>query len=263
MASNITHYVFGKRIVDTLPPEARAVIRTYPKHFLIGNQGPDLFFYHVTSTRHQVGPFIHKRPFDDLLFRNRAWIASKPTDTPTWTYLLGLLCHFSLDIAFHPYIDHIEPRISLDHVTIEREFDRYLLRQAGIPFGTFSEYTMIPHPEEVAEAIVPVYETYSGVDIHDIRQALYAFRIAMVFFHVNSKSARKRKLRALSLLGLDDDLGGMLMSTDKLFESTYITNLALHQHMQLAYPIAEEAVRAIYGDEADYPPFFRLNFSGQ
>lgn len=263
MASHITHYLFGKRIVDRLPREARQVIYRYPEHFLIGNQGPDLFFFHITSKRRHIGPYIHDLPFEYLLFKNRDWLATMPDDTPTWAYFLGLVCHFSLDIAFHPYIDAIEKEISIDHMTIEREFDRHLLEEEHIPFGTFMEREIIPHPDGIVDAVYPIYRPYFNTSSHDIRQALFSFRILLTFFHVNSTPERNGKLALLKALGLDEKFGGMLMKKDGYAEAIHITTPELAERMDLAYSIARRGIASLYDETAGYPGFFRLNFSGR
>lgn len=263
MASNVTHYFFAREMMNRLPEEAQNVVQKYPKQFIIGNQGPDIFFYHMTSKNHKVGSYIHGRPFDHLLLLNRPWLQKKPVDSPTWSYFLGLLCHFSLDIAFHPYIDGIERSLEIDHITMEREMDRHLLQKAGYTFGEFSEIEAIPHPKYVADDILPVYAPYSDISIHDIRRSLYSFRIAMNFFHVNSKSEYRIKRELLRQMGLFRPFGGMLMNPDGFYEAEQITTPALEERMELAYSIARDAIEGIYGDEKDFPDFFHLNFNGQ
>lgn len=263
MASNVTHYFFARNMINQLPEEARRVVEKYPRHFIIGNQGPDIFFYHMTSKNHKLGGYIHERPLQRLLLLNRTWLKKKPVDSPTWAYFLGFLCHFSLDIAFHPYIDEIEPHLAIDHITMEREMDRYLLEKAGYAFGEFLETEAIPHPKYVADDILPIYAPYWNISIHDIRRSLSSFRIAMRFFHTNSEKDYKIKKALLRNMGLDKSFGGMLMNPRGFVEAEQITTPALEERMERAYSIAYDAIKAIYGDEKDYPAFFQLNFNGQ
>ena len=46
-------------------------------------------------------------------------------------------------------------------------------------------------------------------------------------------------------------------------EAEQITTPALEERMERAYSIAYDAIKAICGDEKDYPAFFQLNFNGQ
>ena len=262
MASHIAHYFFGKRILTLLPDAAQAVAQKYEAHFLIGNQGPDIFFFALPYRADNLGSRIHAESLSKLLRQNRGWIRYSDRNNPTWAYLLGLLCHFSLDISLHPFIDRIEDRVALDHMTMERELDRAVLEEEGIDPLRFVSRDILPHPDKVADAIVPVYGRYEGGDIHAVRSALFSFRLVEMLFHVSSPGAYDRKMRLLRLLGMQKSFGGKLMHDKGFFESRYITTPALMTRMRLAYPVAVEAIEALYEGEDAYPPFFDLNFSG-
>ena len=44
-------------------------------------------------------------------------------------YLYGVICHFALDSACHPYVEKMIHASGLSHSEIEMEFDRFLLTE--------------------------------------------------------------------------------------------------------------------------------------
>ncbi|MDY3117950.1 MAG: zinc dependent phospholipase C family protein, partial [Peptoniphilus sp.] len=238
------------------------IIAAYPDHYAIGSQGPDIFFYHVTSKTRSVGEAIHEKPLADFLNKNKDWIEQGPRMSPTWAYFFGFLAHFSLDLSVHPYIDRIEQILSLDHMTIERDFDRVILEEEGYDPTAFLSRSILPAPADVSSGIVPAYTPYRGVNAHEIHRALASFRIGQQLFHVDSKKTYALKHRLLDKLGMGEAFGGMLLNPDGYPESIYTTNPVMKELMTLAYPIAYRAV-ATFTENRDYPAFFQFNFNGR
>ena len=261
MASLVTHYFFAQRIRPTLPEKAREIIAAYPDHYALGAQGPDIFFYYLTSKKHKVGGQIHAKPFADYLERNREWIEKGPTLSPTWSYFFGFLTHFSLDMTVHPYIDSVEEKISIDHVTLERDFDRVILEEEGYGPRAFLCRDLLPSPADVAASVSPLYESY-GIDVHDVHRAVASFRMGQQFFHVDDLKTYDRKHKILKAVGVDDAFGGMLLNPKGYYDSIYITNPVMKELMTLAYPVARTAVTA-FTKGGDYPRFFQLDFNGR
>ncbi|WP_068457383.1 zinc dependent phospholipase C family protein [Aedoeadaptatus pacaensis] len=261
MASLVTHYFFARRLLPTLSEKAREIIAAYPDHYALGAQGPDMFFYYLTSKKHKVGGQIHAKPLANFLERNREWIEKGPTLSPTWAYFFGFLTHFSLDATVHPYIDSVEEKISIGHVALERDFDRVILEEEGYDPRAFLCRELLPSPAVVAAGISPLYESY-GINTHDVHRAVASFRIGQQFFHVDDLKTYARKHKVLKALGADDAFGGMLLNPKGYYDSIYITNPVMKELMTLAYPVARTAVTA-FTKGGDYPPFFQLDFNGR
>lgn len=261
MASLVTHYFFAQRLLPILPEKAQKIIAAYPDHYALGAQGPDIFFYYLLSKKHKIGGQIHGKPLMDFIAKNGDWIRKGPVPSPTWAYFFGFLTHFSLDMTVHPYIDRVEEKISIDHVTLERDFDRVILEEEGYDPTTFLCRDLLPAPATVAEAVAPLYAAYT-INVHDVRRALASFRMGQQFFHVDDLKAYKRKHKLLKAIGVDDAFGGMLLNPEGYVDSVYITNPVMKELMTLAYPIARTAV-ATFTEGGEYPPFFQLNFNGQ
>lgn len=261
MSSLVTHYFFAERLLPTLPEKAREIIAAYPEHYYLGAQGPDIFFYYLTSKKHEIGAKIHSMPLVDFLEKNADWTRKGPVLSPTWAYFFGFLTHFSLDMTVHPYIDRVEEKISIDHVTLERDFDRVILEEEGYDPTAFLCRELLPAPAHVADGAARAYKAY-GIDRHDVHRALASFRMGQQFFHVDDLKAYKRKHKLMKAIGVNDVFGGMLLNPEGYVDSIYITNPVMKELMTLAYPVARKAVLA-FTEGGEYPPFFQLNFNGR
>ncbi|EGS31205.1 conserved domain protein [Peptoniphilus sp. oral taxon 375 str. F0436] len=49
MASFVTHYFLGKEIQDHFSPKLKELIQGQENLYLLGNQGPDLFFFQISK----------------------------------------------------------------------------------------------------------------------------------------------------------------------------------------------------------------------
>ena len=155
----------------------------------------------------------------------------------------------------------MEEKISIDHVALERDFDRVILEEEGYDPRAFLCRNLLPAPAHVAAGIFPLYESY-GIDAHDVHRAVASFRIGQQFFHVDDLKSYARKHKVLKALGADDAFGGMLLNPKGYYDSIYITNPVMKELMILAYPVARTAV-ATFTENRDYPPFFQLDFNGR
>lgn len=109
MPALITHHLFGEESVDLLP-EGIIASEDERAAFLIANQGPDPFFFHLrslnASTCMEFGRRLHRcrmsRQFSALregvghLHRHDAGVGR--------AFALGLLSHYVLDRAAHPFV---------------------------------------------------------------------------------------------------------------------------------------------------------------
>ncbi len=261
MSSLVTHYFFAERLLPTLPEKAREIIVAYPEHYYLGAQGPDMFFYYLVSKKHEIGAKIHSMPLMDFIEKNADWIRRGPVLSPAWAYFFGFLTHFSLDMTVHPYIDRVEEKISIDHVTLERDFDRVILEEEGYDPTAFLCRDLLPSPSKVAADVAPFYAPY-GISGHDVHRALASFRIGQQFFHVDDLKVYERKHKLLKAIGVDEAFGGMLLNPEGYEDSIYITNPVMKELLTLAYPVARAAV-ATFVDGSAFPPFFQLNFNGR
>ncbi|MDR0346983.1 MAG: hypothetical protein LBH56_01220 [Coriobacteriales bacterium] len=108
MPALLTHTYFGEDVLRCLGnavpvAEARRV-------FLLGNQGPDPFFYALRTPRlvriKEFGSLMHAEKAAESLeaFRCCALGAVEPERDLLMAYLMGFACHFTLDSVMHPFV---------------------------------------------------------------------------------------------------------------------------------------------------------------
>lgn len=136
MPAIYAHFVFGEKMKKVYSPQLKEKALHSPELFEIGLHGPDiLFYYHPLGKNrvNQTGYRMHEQPGGEFFRSAAEKLKSLPGDEQgdALSYLLGFLCHFSLDRSCHPYIEN---KIKVDGVThnrIETDFDRYLLVEEG------------------------------------------------------------------------------------------------------------------------------------
>lgn len=131
MPSNIAHYRFGKLAFPSLPPEARSCIQRFRRLYDMGQQGPDFFFYCNPlweTAGVKLGHSYHRQTGQEY-FTKAAGLASTEAAK---AYLFGVLGHYCLDSACHPYINKVVEAGDADHIALESEFERYLLTMDGV-----------------------------------------------------------------------------------------------------------------------------------
>lgn len=133
MPNYYAHHVFGRRVLETLPPAFRAVLEDERDAFELGLLGPDPLFFYRPLTRNRAwreGQTIHHSPLDPVLGR---FTAAAEEDLPGIRgYAAGFLCHLALDCVCHSYIDRRIARGDITHLGMEAEFDRMLMLRDGL-----------------------------------------------------------------------------------------------------------------------------------
>jgi len=126
MPAIVAHYQFGRMVLDNLCYPINKLINKHRNMFDIGLQGPDILFFHKPYKKNPVsdiGYKIHDENAEKFLknameysFKNEKYLA----------YLLGVVCHYSLDKACHPYVNSISLN-NIIHQSIESDFEFYLI----------------------------------------------------------------------------------------------------------------------------------------
>lgn len=129
MPASYAHYRFGKLLLPQLPPDVRQCIQRFRRMYDMGLQGPDFFLYTPikTSAADNPGRVFHRQSGQEFFTA-----ASKAADSEAArAYLWGLLGHYCLDAACHPFINRLAEIGEAEHIPLEAEFDRYLLVRDG------------------------------------------------------------------------------------------------------------------------------------
>ncbi len=131
MPASYAHYRFGKLLLPTLPGDVRQCIQRFRRMYDMGLQGPDLFFYYNPFLKNGTGELasrFHSQSGQEF-FAN----AVKATDSEAArAYLYGVLAHYCLDSACHPFVNRMDAEGEAPHTALESEFDRYLMALDGI-----------------------------------------------------------------------------------------------------------------------------------
>lgn len=126
MPANYAHHRFGKQVLSALPESDRRIVQRFRRMFDMGLHGPDIFFYFnpfLKTSIGDLGKVYHRKT--GLEFFPLA--CTKADSEAARAYLYGLLAHYCLDSACHPYVQKIVDIGEAGHVALESEFDRYLL----------------------------------------------------------------------------------------------------------------------------------------
>ena len=145
MPALITHHLFGESVAPALKNHL-----TTPEDilaFLLGNQGPDPFFFRFSSLMpkdiarsSRLGKAMHATQMSAFFDELRQAIARVPLDDQgtARAWALGMLGHYALDRRAHPYIyarqyEITRARVGLKgtgpqvHALIESELDSFML----------------------------------------------------------------------------------------------------------------------------------------
>lgn len=144
MPALMTHYMFGEQALAALP-EGLVATEAQRTACLLGNQGPDPFFFAVTTTRGQtiraLGNLMHNQQmaqaFDAL--RSSVGLLPQADRGVGAAFVCGLFGHYVLDRTAHPYVYAHEfalcdnnPELSDAyhevHALIESDIDGAMLR---------------------------------------------------------------------------------------------------------------------------------------
>ena len=109
MPAIYAHFVFGEKMKKVYSPQLKEKALHSPELFEIGLHGPDiLFYYHPLGKNrvNQTGYRMHEQPGGEFFRSAAEKLKSLPGDEQgdALSYLLGFLCHFTLDRSCHPYI---------------------------------------------------------------------------------------------------------------------------------------------------------------
>lgn len=127
------HYRFGVAMLPGLPGDVRRTIGRFRRLFDVGLHGPDIFMYNPLLRKGSgESPAVkyHKQSGKEF-FQRVCRVARLERSEAAQAYLYGVLCHYALDAACHPFILEQEALGPAKHLEMEAEFDRFLLDLDG------------------------------------------------------------------------------------------------------------------------------------
>ena len=196
MPALYAHFLFGLEVKELLPPETAKVVEDHTKEYLLGLQGPDFLFYYHPLRRSQVtGRKIHRAPAYGFL-EHAASVLREENDEGRLAYILGFICHFTLDSGCHPIVYGSMEQDGATHAAIEAEFDRLLMRLHRLDPDRFSPRPLLPKGRAATECAAPFYP---GAARGQLNRSLRLMRCCLSVLYTQKKPA-KRLLRGLLFL---------------------------------------------------------------
>lgn len=130
MPAAYAHRRLGAAAVDALPAGAKKSVLRFRRLYDAGLQGPDIFFCYNPFFKTRTGAlgYSYHRKTGREFFTAAREIADTEAAR---AYLLGVLCHYSLDALCHPLVREIAAGGEIGHSELETEFDRFLLERDG------------------------------------------------------------------------------------------------------------------------------------
>jgi len=110
MPGLITHYICGDTVYRRLGGDIAAILSRHRGLYNVGCQGPDIFFYYITSVLNSsvrgIGERMHKGGANSFVRKaaEHGRSLAKADQEALFAYLSGFLGHYALDCAAHPYV---------------------------------------------------------------------------------------------------------------------------------------------------------------
>ena len=262
MPAIYAHLRFGQEAAKRLEPPLSDVIGKYSEAFLLGTQGPDILFYYKPLKGNDIrrrGTAIHARAggkvFGELY---TLWQEQGGKDDALKAYLCGYLCHFTLDVLCHKYIDD-NSSDAVSHGKIESEFDKFILRKDGKPIRGYNTAKVIRGENGCIEASALAM----GVSEKEIARAIKTIRKINGMFSCKAELFHAIAHAFLKLAKMERKFGDMFLhkKDDPLCQEI---NEVLYEKWQTGIPIAAAIITEYFSENATrvQNELFRYNFSG-
>ena len=173
MPAAYAHLTFGRSVLRALPAgKARALILANPALFEIGLQGPDiLFFYHPLHHHpvNRIGYELHEKSAQSFLARP----VCQNADDRGLAYLLGFICHYTLDSECHTLVEYFMEETGKGHSDIETDLERELMTRDNLDARKHAPAAYIVDSSAYASVIAPFY----GVEERQVKRALATMKL--------------------------------------------------------------------------------------
>ena len=194
MPAHYAHYRFGKEVLASMPAQQRQCVQRFRRMYDMGLNGPDIFFYfnpYWKTATGDLGEAFHRQSGRELFAR----AANAATSEAAQAYLYGLLAHYCLDSACHPYVQKLEDIGEAQHVPLESEFERYLLlldKEPAPQTYDVSKFWKLTRGECMTVAAL-----YPGTTGGKIDQCIRSMVFSVKFLQHPSRTARKKLLQKI------------------------------------------------------------------
>lgn len=211
MPADYAHNRFGDLVRERLKDPVRRAVCASPDCYAIGLQGPDIFFFYNPFRDNAVGDCgnaIHAAP-GRALFEPAAAILREAGSEARRSYLAGLLCHFVLDSACHPFINEQVAQRRVLHTELEADFERALMVSEGVDMDRLRPLEAIRPRRAHAAAIAPFYPARTAQEIY---KSYRAMRLCKKLLWAPNANRNALLLRLMHKIGLDEEICQIVVS---------------------------------------------------
>ena len=224
----------------------------------IGAQGPDPLYYNVSKKVREEYKYYADRMHDTntrLLFKNMVSYVKGHLNTETYSFLVGFICHYALDVSIHPYVYYNTGEYRKDdpethqykglHLKFERSIDAVIIQKDfGIPSRKFKLYKEYLPKVDVPEVVCNVME-YTLKNTYGKDNGGNMYKIAIKKMHKNARNVitdrfgiKKAISKFLDLFGKND---------------IFLQDLSFFNHVEKKYDFLNEKKNTWYHPVTNTP----------
>lgn len=211
MPNQITHYYHGMAVMERLEGKAKEIVGSFPEIFKVGCIGPDIMF-----VIREIGGGDAKRYANEMqylkmyeVFNEAVHFLKDNPDEAHIAYMLGLLCHYVMDLRGHAYVNYFVEAVMPKYFPGNMQSALHPLLESGLDEHILIDYLKVDpriysigrefrttrkDRKKISRIYAQVINDVIGFDVPEwkIRMAIMISR--MFFFVTTDKSGRKKKM---------------------------------------------------------------------
>lgn len=265
MPTSYAHYKFGQEVKAKLSGEILDIIEEYPQLYHLGLHGPDLLFYYNALTNNKVnttGFELHEYSGRYVFERAAEVIKKHNFSSPHQAYILGFLCHYSLDVTCHGCVNSFAATEIAGHLEIESEMDReMLIRDGKDPLSSILTNHLVSSKEN-AEVIK---DFFPGITTEEIEKAIKDMIFYLNFLVAPKKGKRWLFKTGLKLVGKYEEFGGLMINLEKNHDCDQTVDRLLElfeEAKELAVKLIQEYPLYLKGNK-DLDEIYKYSFDSE
>ena len=211
MPAIYAHHRFGAEVAKALDGDLKTIVSEHYTPYQIGLQGPDIFFFYRPWSKNKVSAYgNHLHAVSALPFFEHALRVArkKGRGSASYAYLLGFICHFALDSECHAYVEQMVKETGVQHLEIEAEFDKLLLRMDGQEGASYPAASLVPTDRRTAEALEPFYA--KGITIDIAQQSLKDLKLVKRIFRRPGAAGQAVVNTVMKRMGVYEKMNGLM-----------------------------------------------------
>lgn len=256
MPNTYAHYRFGqdvkRKLLQSGDSDIRRLIDSDQQLYMIGLHGPDiLFYYHPlwNNPISNIGFSMHNWTGRRFLQQAVDAVNRNTSRRAATAYLIGFVCHFTLDSICHPYVEEVIHQDGFDHTEIEGAFDRALMIHDGLN-PVIHPLTDHIHPSQRNAAIIAPF--FPPADAGQVYRALRSMTRFNSLITTDDPVRRGAIMSILRAAGCYDTMHGMVITRHKeerFAKSSRQLWQLYHEALQAAPEMIREALDLADGND--------------